>query len=71
MADTKSPEMRAFCNEFARAALGWDSNPAHCRTCNGTVGPFRDSLSRREYDISGMCQKCQDEIFTPQDGEDL
>ena len=24
---------------------------------------FKDELSRREYDISGLCQKCQDEMF--------
>jgi hypothetical protein len=24
---------------------------------------FRDDLSRKEYQISGMCQRCQDDIF--------
>lgn len=24
---------------------------------------FRDSLSRREYAISGLCQDCQDKVF--------
>lgn len=24
---------------------------------------FRDALSRKEYSISGLCQKCQDEFF--------
>lgn len=24
---------------------------------------FRDELSRKEFDISGMCQRCQDEVF--------
>jgi len=24
---------------------------------------FKDALSRREYAISGMCQKCQDDFF--------
>ena len=24
---------------------------------------FRDALSRKEFTISGMCQKCQDETF--------
>lgn len=24
---------------------------------------FRDELSVKEYEISGICQKCQDEIF--------
>jgi hypothetical protein len=34
-----------------------------CTRCNGAAGPFRDELSRREYQISGLCQKCQDVIF--------
>jgi len=25
---------------------------------------FKDDISRREYRISGMCQDCQDEVFT-------
>lgn len=24
---------------------------------------FKDLISKKEYKISGMCQKCQDEIF--------
>lgn len=27
------------------------------------VGDFRDPLSLREYEISGLCQPCQDEVF--------
>jgi len=34
-----------------------------CATCGGEVGEFRDDCSKREYSISGMCQKCQDGIF--------
>lgn len=33
--------------------------------CGQPVGPFRDELSAREYQISGLCQKCQDSIFGP------
>jgi pyrimidine operon attenuation protein/uracil phosphoribosyltransferase len=28
------------------------------------VTKFRDDLSKREYKISGLCQKCQDYIFS-------
>lgn len=31
--------------------------------CGQPVGEFRDALSEKEYRISGLCQKCQDEIF--------
>lgn len=36
-----------------------------CSWCGAKVYPtaFRDSLSFREYGISGMCQKCQDASF--------
>lgn len=38
-----------------------------CPTCNAVIATdgtaFRDELSYKEYRISGMCQKCQDEIF--------
>lgn len=37
-----------------------------CPFCGKEIDPnteFRDEKSRKEFDISGMCQKCQDEIF--------
>lgn len=29
----------------------------------GIEDEFRNEISRREYAISGLCQKCQDEVF--------
>lgn len=36
-----------------------------CPSCGNHVNfeDFRDDLSRREFDISGLCQKCQDEFY--------
>lgn len=34
-----------------------------CVCCGGPATKFRDELSRREYSISFLCQKCQDEIW--------
>ena len=37
-----------------------------CATCDSTgnnAQAFSDDLSRKEYQISGMCQKCQDDFF--------
>jgi hypothetical protein len=34
-----------------------------CATCGGSATAFRDALSEKEYTISGMCQRCQDDIF--------
>lgn len=44
--------------------MGWKiGEKPTCPTCGKQVGRFRDSLSRREYGISGMCQECQDSVF--------
>ena len=36
-----------------------------CPFCNTQVKiqDFRDGLSLKEFRISGLCQKCQDEVF--------
>ena len=40
---------------------------SRCPTCNRRIDPevdFRDALSKKEFSISGMCQECQDAVFT-------
>ena len=34
-----------------------------CSFCGGDALQFNDELSRKEYTISGFCQKCQDGAF--------
>jgi hypothetical protein len=34
-----------------------------CSLCKEPIGTFRDGLYEYGYEISGMCQKCQDRIF--------
>ena len=34
-----------------------------CPICKKEITEFKDELSRKEYEISGMCQQCQDDIF--------
>ena len=31
--------------------------------CGKAAISFRDDISRREYHISGLCQRCQDSMF--------
>lgn len=31
--------------------------------CGKEIKGFRDELSKKEYQISGLCQECQDSIF--------
>ena len=35
-----------------------------CTVCPSPLKGFRDQLSLKEYNISGMCQACQDKVFT-------
>lgn len=35
--------------------------------CGQEVGNFRDEISLREYRISGLCQTCQDSIFSKEE----
>jgi hypothetical protein len=34
-----------------------------CTWCKGPISHFRDTLSVKEYRISGLCQTCQDQVF--------
>lgn len=35
----------------------------NCPLCGNKPKSFRDKLSVREFEISGLCQNCQDEMF--------
>jgi hypothetical protein len=41
-----------------------------CPFCKKEIvkGSFRDALSEREFQISGLCQKCQDETSAEMEG---
>jgi hypothetical protein len=41
-----------------------------CTFCSKSLTPFRDEISAKEYSISGMCQECQDEVFSMSDEEE-
>lgn len=38
-------------------------NSNTCGVCHSLITSFRDELSEREYQISGLCQLCQDKVF--------
>ena len=38
-----------------------------CKICGGTARSFRTPFSRLEYDISAICQDCQDYYFLDDD----
>jgi hypothetical protein len=57
-------------NKEIMKAFGFESEvklveEGKCPFCQEPIksDEFRDELSRKEYVISGMCQKCQDKTF--------
>lgn len=75
--ENKSPSMRAYLNSTARKIYGRTISYAlkHgiCVSCSKNQHEqkgFDNLKSVREYKISGLCQECQDEVFTPSEGEE-
>jgi hypothetical protein len=42
-----------------------NADEGKCPWCGNMIAlvPFRDALSIKEFEISGLCQQCQDEFF--------
>ena len=63
----RTPEMQKFLDGFSKNAFGRTQTEAQtqqiCVFCGKPAFEFRDALSRKEYEISGICQECQDEMF--------
>ena len=59
----KSPEME----KLITAIFGVDRQEKilanECVRCECSAGEFRDSVSKEEFKISGLCQDCQDHLF--------
>ena len=68
----KSPAMEAFLEaNFGRStAIEANTCVKPPFGCGKPIEGFRDERSVREYRISGLCQTCQDEVFSPPEEED-
>jgi len=64
----KSPEMVALLDLFSLDAFGRKRSECIaqkiCVCCGESADSFDDLISRKEYGISGLCQKCQDDTFS-------
>ncbi len=60
----KSPGIERLLTSVTGKDRGDTIRAGKCTTCNNSATDFKDALSVREYQISGMCQKCQDGVFT-------
>ena len=60
--------IKEFQNELTKNMFGKSKDDCMsekiCVFCHKSITSFKDELSLKEFGISGMCQKCQDEIFT-------
>jgi len=65
----RSKEVQSFLDTFTKKAFGRSQTEAKeknlCVTCGKPIKmeDFKDQLSIKEYEISGLCQKCQDDTF--------
>jgi hypothetical protein len=63
----KSEAMESFLDQQARDMFGRSRIESFkygiCVCCGKPADQFKDNLSVKEYSISGLCQKCQDETF--------
>ena len=59
--------MEQYKEEISMAFFGRSVSLANagnqCVCCGKAATEFRDQISKREYQITSLCQKCQDEVF--------
>ncbi len=62
----KSEEIEEMLEKFSEKFAMPRSNALQnnkCTMCGGDAKEFRDDISKKEYQISKMCQGCQDSVF--------
>ena len=69
----KSKEMEDVLDKISQAMFGRSRTDNVCVMCGSDkvyADDFNDDLSRKEFTISHMCQKCQDKVFSePEEDE--
>lgn len=59
----KAPEIDSLIKNVFGADRTKSIKEDVCAWCKNPANSFRDETSKNEYRISGLCQKCQDEIW--------
>ncbi len=65
----KAPEIESFINSTFGVNRRVSIKSDTCVSCNHEAKEFKDALSRKEFTISGLCQKCQDSVFGAPDSD--
>lgn len=60
---SKSREMQEFLDHYTRRVFGRVRTKDSCVACGAKVDGLKDEVSQREFEISGLCQECQDSVF--------
>lgn len=62
---SKSPEIEEFLERLygRTTAITNDKCIPEPVGCGGPATEFKDKASELEYTVSGLCQKCQDDVF--------
>jgi hypothetical protein len=53
--------------QIAQALFGRSRTNDECVSCGDYALFFRNAISKKEWEISHMCQRCQDEVFNTGD----
>ena len=64
-ATDKAPGIEAVLTQITGVDRPTQVAQNKCTWCKGPAVDFRNPLSKKEYTISGFCQKCQDDTFGP------
>ncbi len=80
----RTEEMQNLVDNLSQEIFGRTESESHtknqCVMCGKSVDPigtdpekggFRDAISAKEYRISALCQKCQDEVFGDDSEDDF
>jgi len=62
----RAPQLQALLDQFTKKNFGTVQTSEACVCCKSVkVQPqdFKNAISKKEFEISGMCQKCQDGVF--------
>jgi hypothetical protein len=68
----KSPQILNILSAVTGKDFKKTTEKGECMLCNAkdAIGTLESVLDIREYEISGMCKKCQDRVFKEESSED-
>ena len=62
--DKEIQDFLDYCNKISYGKTRKEADKEGvCLYCGEVLGGFKADINKKEYEISGMCQKCQDEFF--------